>query len=214
MVALTARQKTGKGQELQISLVDGMISILSFEADRYFGLGEVPERLGNDHPVSAPYGTFKALDGYINIAPSGDLMWERLAHSIGLEALLDDPRFRTNDLRLQNRGQLNKIIEDITSKRPMSEWIEYLNKVGVPCGPLYNLAQTFDDQQVKHQKMMLEIDQPSGKVKILGFPIKMSGTPAKISRPAPQLGQHVDEILQALGYSTEKINELKTKGVV
>ena len=72
----------------------------------------MPERLGNDHPVSAPYGTFKALDGYINIAPSGDLMWERLAHSIGLEALLDDPRFRTNDLRLQNRGQLNKIIEE------------------------------------------------------------------------------------------------------
>lgn len=214
LVALMARQNTGRGQEVQTSLVDGMISILSFQADRYFGLGEVPERLGNDHPVASPYGTFKAMDGYINIAPSGDPMWERLAHALGLEKLLDDPRFHTNDLRRQNRHKLNKIIEDITSKRTMSEWIEYLNNEGVPCGPLYNLAQTFEDKQVKHQEMMLEIEQPSGKVKVLGFPIKMSHTPAKTRRPAPQLGEHTEEILESLGYSAEQINDLKAKGVV
>jgi crotonobetainyl-CoA:carnitine CoA-transferase CaiB-like acyl-CoA transferase len=214
LVALMARQHTGKGQEVQTSLVDALISVLSFQADRYFGRGEVPERYGNDHPVSAPYGTFKALDGYINIAPAGDPMWERLAHALGLKELLEDPRFQTNDLRRQHRQALNEIVNEITRKRTMAEWIEHLNKEGVPCGPINNLAQTFQDPQVKHQEMVLDLDQPSGKVKTLGFPVKMSHTPAKVRRPAPQLGQHTMEILTNLQYSPEQINELKTKGII
>ncbi len=214
LVALMARQRTGKGQEVQTSLVEGLISVLIFQADRYFGRGEVPPREGNDHPMVSPYGTFKALDGYINIGPSGDPMWERLAHALGLDELLDDPRFCTNDLRRQNRKEINKIIDDITSKRTMSDWIEYLNKEGVPCGPIYNLEQTFNDPQVKHQDMVIDVKQPSGKVKTLGFPVNMSDTPAKIRRPAPQMGENTEEIMSALGYSTKKINELRTKGVV
>jgi crotonobetainyl-CoA:carnitine CoA-transferase CaiB-like acyl-CoA transferase len=96
----------------------------------------------------------------------------------------------------------------------MAEWIEYLNKEGVPCGPIYNLAQTFEDPQVKHQEMVLEVEQPSGKVKTLGFPVKMGDTPARIYRPAPQLGEHTAEILEGLGFSSEKIKELKEKGVI
>ncbi len=214
LVALMARQRTGKGQEIQTSLVDGMISVLSFQADRYFGTGKVAERAGNDHPVSCPYGTFKALDGYINIAPAGQPMWERLARALGLKDLIADPRFQTNDLRRQNRKELNEIVNGMTSKRKMAEWIEYLNKQGVPCGPIYNLAQTFEDPQVKHQEMVVEVEQPTGKVKALGFPVKFSDTPAGIRRPAPQLGQHNEEILAELGYSREKIKELKAKGVI
>ena len=214
LVALMARQRTGKGQEVQTSLVDAMISILSFQVDRYFGSGKLPERYGNDHPVSAPYGTFKASDGYINIAPAGDPMWERLAHALGLKELLADPRFQTNDLRRQHRRELNEIVNEITNKRTMAAWIEYLNKEGVPCGPINNLAQTFEDPQVRHQEMLLELEQPSGKVKTLGFPVKMSQTPAKIYRPAPQLGQHTMEILASLQYSPEQINELKMKGII
>lgn len=214
LVALMARQRTGKGQEVQTSLVDAMISILSFQADHYFGLGKLPERYGNDHPVSAPYGTFKASDGYINIAPAGDPMWERLARALGLQEFLEDPRLQSNDGRRQHRQALNETINEITSKRTMAEWIEYLNKEGVPCGPINNLAQTFEDPQVRHQEMLLELEQPTGKVKTLGFPVKMSQTPAKIHRPAPQLGQHTEEILSALGFSSEKIKELKDKGVV
>jgi len=213
-LALIARQKTGKGQEVNTSLMEGLISILSFQSDRYLGLREVPERLGNNHPVISPYGSFKAMDGYINIAPSGDPMWERLAHALDLEDLLDDPRFQTNDLRRQNRKEINDIINDITSKQPMSYWIEYLNKAGVPCGPLFNLAQTFEYPQVKHQEMVLEVEQPSGKVKILGFPIKLSDTPGTIRRPSPQLGEHTDEILADLGYSGENIVDLRNKGVI
>jgi crotonobetainyl-CoA:carnitine CoA-transferase CaiB-like acyl-CoA transferase len=191
-----------------------MISILGFQADRYFGTGKVAERGGNDHPVSSPYGTFKALDGYINIAPAGDPMWKRLAQALGLKDLIDDPRYKTTDLRRLHRKELNETINEITSKRTMAEWIEYLNKEGVPCGPIYNLAQTFTDPQVKHQEMVLELEQPSGTVKTLGFPVKMSDTPARIYRPAPQLGQHTEEILSGLGFSGEKIKELREKGVV
>jgi CoA:oxalate CoA-transferase len=214
LVALMAREHTGKGQEVQASLVDAMISVLSFQADRYFATGKVTERGGNDHPVSCPYGTFKALDGYVNIAPAGDPMWERLARALGLQDLLDDPRFRTNDSRRLNRKELNGLINEITSKRTMAEWIEYLNREGVPCGPIYNLAQTFEDPQVKHQEMVLEVEQPSGRVKTLGFPVKMSDTPAKIYRPSPQLGQHTREILLELGVAAERIEELKKRGVV
>jgi len=214
LVALMARQQTGKGQEVQVSLMDGMISVLSFQADRYLGLGEVPGREGNDHPILFPYGTFKTLDGYINIAPAGDPMWERLAHALGLKELIDDPRFRTNDLRRLHREELKEIINDITSKQTTRHWIEYLNREAVPCGPIYDLSQTFDDPQVKHQQMVLEVEQPSGKVKTLGFPVKMSETPAAIYRPAPTLGQHNKEILASLGYSTEQIDDLKAKGVI
>jgi CoA:oxalate CoA-transferase len=214
LAALMARQRTGKGQEVQTSLVDAMISILSLQADWYFHRGKVPERRGNDHPTGAPYGTFKALDGHINIAPAGQPMWERLAQALGLKDLISDPRFCTNDLRRENRKELNEIINRITSRKTMGEWIDYLNREGVPCGPIYNLAQTFEDPQVRHQEMMLEVEQPSVKMKVLGFPVKMSETPAKIRRPAPQLGEHSEEILNTLGYSRDEIRELKDKGII
>jgi crotonobetainyl-CoA:carnitine CoA-transferase CaiB-like acyl-CoA transferase len=187
---------------------------MSFQADWYFHTGKVAERAGNDHPVGSPYGTFKALDGYINIAPAGQPMWERLAQALGLKDLISDPRFATNDLRREHRKELNEIINRITSQKTMKEWIDYLNREGVPCGPIYNLAQTFGDPQVKHQEMMLELEQPSVKMKVLGFPVKMSETPARIRRPSPQLGEHSEEILRNLGYSQDEIRELRGKKVI
>jgi CoA:oxalate CoA-transferase len=214
LAALQARQRTGEGQEVQISLVDGMISLLSFQADKYFGAGEVPTRGGNDHPVSSPYGTFKARDGYINVAPPGEPMWERFARALGREDLIRDPRFLTNDLRRENRQEIDRIINDVTSQRTMAEWIEHLNQAGVPCGPIYALDQTFADPQVQHQEMLREIDQPSGKVKTLGFPLKLSATPADLRRPAPQLGQHNAEILMGLGYSVAEVDAFRVRGVI
>jgi crotonobetainyl-CoA:carnitine CoA-transferase CaiB-like acyl-CoA transferase len=195
-------------------LVDGVLSLLAFQADTWFGLGESPERRGNDHPVSSPYGTYKALDGYINIAPPGDAMWERLARALGLERLIHDPRFLTNGLRRENRAEIDRIINEITAKRTMADWIAELNQVGVPCGPIYNLAQAFADPQIRYQEMVLELDQPSGRVKTLGFPLKLSRTPAALHRPAPQLGQHTAEILANLGFSTAEIEAFKTQGVI
>jgi CoA:oxalate CoA-transferase len=214
VLALLARQRTGQGQEVQVSLVDGVLSLLAFQADSFFGRGESPERLGNDHPVSSPYGTYKALDGYINIAPPGDAMWERLARALGLEHLIRDPRFLTNDLRRENRAEIDRIINEITSKRPMADWIDELNKVGVPCGPIYHLAQAFADPQIRHQNMVLELEQPSGRVKTLGFPLKLSATPAALHRPSPQLGEHTEEILINLGFSTADVEAFKAKATI
>lgn len=214
LAALQARQRSGEGQEVQISLVDGIISLLSFQADTYFGGGDVPNRAGNDHPTSSPYGTFKAADGYINVAPPGDPMWERFAQALGLGELIRDPRFLTNDLRRENRQEITRIINAITSKRTMADWIENLNKAGVPCGPIYTLDQTFADPQVQHQEMLLEIEQASGKVKTLGFPLKLGKTPAALRRPSPQLGQHSAEILSGMGYSASEVDALRAKGVI
>lgn len=213
-LALVARRRTGEGQEIQVSLVDGVLSLLAFQADTYFGTGKAPERNGNDHPISAPYGTFKTSDGYINIAPPGDPMWERLARALGLEELLHDPRFATNDLRREHRAELHTIINEITVKRTTADWIDDLNKVGVPCGPIYDVAQAFVDPQIRHQQMVLELEQPSGRVKTLGFPLKLSMTPAALHRPSPQLGQHTEEILTSLGFSTIDIEAFKAQGVI
>jgi CoA:oxalate CoA-transferase len=214
LVAWIARQTTGRGQEVQTSLVDATVSLLSYLSAEYFALGKVPQRFGNDHPVLCPYGTFQAADGYINIAPSGEHMWERLAHSLGLEDLAQDPRFKTNALRLENRQELHRRVNEITSRKTMAEWIEFLNQQGVPCGPINNLAQALEDPQIRHQKMVLDVEQPAGKVRVLGFPVKMTETPAAIQRPSPQLGEHTGEILANLGFSRDQIQEFKKRGAI
>jgi crotonobetainyl-CoA:carnitine CoA-transferase CaiB-like acyl-CoA transferase len=214
LAAVIAREKTGKGQEVQTSLVDSVVSVLSYLSAEYLAWGKTPKRFGNDHPVLCPYGTFQAADGYINIAPSGEHMWERLAESLGLNDLTQDPRFKTNELRLQNRQELNRRVNEITANRTMGEWIEFLNKEGVPCGPINTIAQALEDPQIRHQKMVLEVEQPTGTMRILGFPVKLSDTPAALQRPAPQLGEHTAEILATIGYSENEIQEIKKRGAI
>jgi crotonobetainyl-CoA:carnitine CoA-transferase CaiB-like acyl-CoA transferase len=214
LAAIVAREKTGRGQEVQTSLVDAMVSILSYLSAEYFAQGKIPKRGGNDHPVLCPYGTFPAADGHINIAPSGEHMWERLAQALGLEELARDPRFKTNADRLKNREELNRRVAEITSRKPMVEWIEFLNKEGVPCGPINNIAQALEDPQIRHQKMVLTVDQPTGPMRILGFPVKLSETPAALQKPAPKLGEHNGEILARLGFSEEQAEEFKRRGAI
>jgi crotonobetainyl-CoA:carnitine CoA-transferase CaiB-like acyl-CoA transferase len=141
-------------------------------------------------------------------------MWERLARALGRENLIHDPRFSTNDLRREHRAEINRAINEITSRRTMADWIDDLNKAGVPCGPIYNLAQAFADPQIRHQQMVLELEQPSGRVKTLGFPLKLSKTPAALHRPSPQLGEHTEEILINLGFSTAEVETFKAQGVI
>lgn len=214
LTAIVAREKTGRGQEVQTSLVEAMVSILSYLSAEYFALGKIPRRLGNDHPVLCPYGTFPAADGHINIAPSGEHMWERLAQALGLTALAKDPRFRTNERRLENREELNRRVAEVTSRKPMAAWIEFLNKEGVPCGPINNVAQALEDPQMRHQNMVLTLDPAAGGLRILGFPVKLSDTPAALARPAPKLGEHTGEILARLGFSEEQAGEFKRKKAV
>jgi crotonobetainyl-CoA:carnitine CoA-transferase CaiB-like acyl-CoA transferase len=215
MGALLHRARTGEGQEVQSSLVDGLVSMLSYMAANYLAAGKLPARTGNDHPLVAPYGIFRCSDGEVAIAPSNDQVYFKFLSALGLDHLRDAPEFATNDLRMANRKQIKAAIQKIIAQKPKAHWIDYLNKAGVPCGTAMNLAEVFSDPQVLHQEMVLEIPHPGhGTVKTLGFPVKLSATPCRIERPAPELGQHTDEILAGLKLDRERIADLRRRGIV
>ena len=142
-------------------------------------------------------------------------MWERLCGLLGIEELTEDPRFRTNEDRCKNRSALTEILENRLQAKTSGEWIEEINAVGVACGPIYAVDQVFEDEQVRHQKMLYEADHPTaGKIKSIGFPMKFHKTPCEQTLPPPLHGQHTDEILQSLGYSEEEIGALRERGVI
>ena len=214
LAALRNREITGRGQEVQCAMVDGLISMFTFAAGAYFSTGELPPRNGNDHMVIAPYGLFKASDGLIAIAPSTDKAWGQLCGAIGRPELVEDPRFDSQEKRRDRRPELNKIVGEAIASKTRDEWIDILNKAGVPCGPVYNLAQAFSDPQILHQEMVIESPQPTGPVRVPGFPVKMSETPAVINRPSPQVGEHTIEVLQEMGFGTAEIDQFIDNGAV
>lgn len=214
LAALRERDRTGRGQEVQAAMVDGLISMFTFAAAAYFATGELPPRTGNDHMVLAAYGLFHASDGPIAIAPSTPKTWERLCRALDLQEMLDDPRFRTSQERRLHREEINGRIAARIGTRRREEWIEILNREGVPCGPINTLREAFVDPQVVHQEMVLESDQPTGKVKMPGFAVKLSGTPGRLRRPSPQLGEHTLEILREIGYRQPEIEALCTRGAI
>ncbi|MBU1736489.1 MAG: CoA transferase, partial [Verrucomicrobia bacterium] len=184
-------------------MVDSMISMFSFATGAFFSTGDLPTRTGNDHMVVSPYGLFQAADGPIALAPSTEKTWLGLCRVLDLEHLRDDPRFDTNEKRLRNRGEINRILNEKIGSRSKEEWIGRFNREGVPCGPIYNLKEVVSDPQVLHQEMVLESDQPSGKVKMPGFPVKMARSPARLRAPAPKLGEHTTQILAEIGCSPD-----------
>jgi len=215
MSALLHRFRTGEGQEVQSSLVDGLISMLSYMASNYLANGRIPVRTGNDHPLVAPYGIFRCSDGEVAIAPSNDNVYFKFLSALGLDHLKDVPEFITNDLRMTNRKQIKAAIQNGISKKTKSYWIDYLNKAGVPCGTAMTLPEVFEDPQVQHQEMVIEVPHPGhGIVKMLGFPVKLSKTPCRVFAPAPNLGEHTIEVLREIGYDDRAIEDLKNKKVI
>lgn len=214
LAALRNRDKTGRGQEVQVAMVDSLISMFTFASGAFFATGKLPPRTGNDHMIVSPYGLFESSDGPIAIAPSTHETWLRLIKVLDLEHLNTDPRFDTNAKRMKNRSEINHIIGEIIKTRSRAEWIETLNKAGVPCGPILNLKEVFSDPQILHQEMLLESPQPSRPIKMPGFPIKISEVPAKVRRPSPQLGEHTEEVLRELGYDEKEISRLRGEKVV
>ena len=208
LAALRERDRTGRGQEVTCAMVDSLISMFTFASGAFFATGELPPRNGNDHMVLSPYGLYEAADGPLAVAPSTHKTWVLLCKALGREDLPSDPRFETEEKRRENRGEINRIVGDIIKGRSRAEWIALLNEAGVPCGPVNNLEQAFSDPQILHQEMVIESDQPTGPVKMVGFPVKLSDTPADRYRPSPQQSQHTLEILESLGYSNEEINGL------
>ncbi len=215
LIALLEREKSGKGQRVETSLLEGLIAVLGFQAAKYFGTNERPESQGNDHAMMSPYGTFKTKDGYMNIAAGNQAMWERLAKTLGLEHLIQDKRFLTVADRVINRPELTKLLEEKLTEKTTKEWEATFDEAGVANGPILYIEEVFQDPQVLHQKMLLEMDHPTvGKIKTLGFPAKLSRTPGQLRLPPPLLGQHTEEVLRELGYSLQEIETMRTEGVI
>jgi crotonobetainyl-CoA:carnitine CoA-transferase CaiB-like acyl-CoA transferase len=215
LLALFEREKSGKGQRVETSLLEGLVAVLGFQAAKYFGSQERPERLGNDHGMVAPYGTFRTKDGYMNIAAGNQAMWTRLAKTLGLEQLTNDERFLTVAERVKNLAELARLIEEKLAEKTNKEWEALLDEAGVANGPILHIDEVFQDPQVLHQEMLLEMDHPrAGKIKTLGFPVKLSQTPAQLKGPPPYMGQHTEEVLQELGYSPREVEIMRKEGVI
>jgi CoA:oxalate CoA-transferase len=215
LIALIERQKSGRGQRVETSLLEGLVALLGFQAAKYFGTNERPEPQGNDHAMMSPYGTFKTKDGYMNIAAGNQAMWERLAKTLGLEHLIKDKRFLTVADRVINRSELTRLLEEKLVEKTSEEWETIFDKVGVANGPILYIDEVFQDPQVLHQKMLLEMDHPTvGKIKTLGFPAKLSRTPGQLKLPPPLKGQHTEEVLKELGYPPQEIDTMRKEGVI
>jgi crotonobetainyl-CoA:carnitine CoA-transferase CaiB-like acyl-CoA transferase len=216
LMALIERETSGIGQWVHTSLLEAQIFMLDFQGSRWLMAGEVAKQAGNDHPTGIPTGVFPTSDGQINIAASGDHMFRRFCEAADAMALLDDPDYATGPARSKNRKALNERLGEITKKRPAAYWVELMNEVGVPCGPIYTIDQTFADPQVQHLQMARPIDHPKlGPLKAVGQAINMTRTPEPEKlRPTPDLGQHTEEVLRDLGYNDAAIADLRTRAVV
>jgi len=211
---LRARE-TGKGEIAEVSLTNGMVSMLSYIATNYFATGITPPRSGNDHPIAAPYGLFPTRDGRIALAPADDTFFGRLMDVLGCPELKDDPLFRTNAARVANRERINAIVGGKLALNTTDYWVETLNAAGVPSGPVNAVADVFKDPQILAQNMVMDVEQLGhGLVRMLGFPMKFSSTPCTVRRPAPDLGQHSDEVLAELGFSEDQRGAFRATGVI
>ena len=215
MVALFHRERTGQGQMIDTSLLDGQVALLTFQAQRYFLTGKAPGWSGNCHPLIAPYELFKTRDSYINVAVGNDSLWARFCQSLGLEQYVNDLRFKTNSDRLANRDALIAIIEERFSRSTTAEIVALLGGVGVPSGAVHNLAEVFADPQVVHLGLEQVMQHPTvGELHQTGIPYRFSVSPGALRLPPPRLGQHTDEVLQDLGYAKEEIGKLRQEGAI
>jgi crotonobetainyl-CoA:carnitine CoA-transferase CaiB-like acyl-CoA transferase len=209
MVALLERETSGEGQWITTSLLQAQIFMLDFQAARWLQAHDVPKQAGNNHPTSIPTGVFKTKDGYINIASTGQVMWERLCNALGAPELIKHPDYANGAARLKNRDALNAEIDKRTVDKTSAEWIDSFNKIGVPCGPIYAIDQMFADEQVKHLGIAQGAKRPDGKEQIfVGQPISLSRTPSIIVATPPEAGQHTDEVLKEFGFADKEIAEL------
>jgi CoA:oxalate CoA-transferase len=196
--ALMHRARTNEGQRVETAMVNSLISLLGFYGVAALGSGTAPQRVGNDHFVVAPYGLFSAADGPIAVAPSNDAMLMRFLQATGLEGLLSDARFATNAARLANRAALNAAVDARMIQATRAQWVETLERAGVPCGEMLGVEEAMAAPQTLAQEMVIEVPTENGVARTVGFPMKFSRTPCRVRVGAPALGEHTREVLGAL----------------
>ncbi|MFQ6017352.1 MAG: CaiB/BaiF CoA transferase family protein [Kiloniellaceae bacterium] len=215
LVALLEREVSGQGQWLHTSLLQAQIFMLDFQAARWLVKGEVPQQAGNNHPTSVPTGVYKTSDGHINIAVAGETIWARCCKALGREDWLDNPDYAGNAQRLKRRDALNAEIAEIIGTRDSKTWIDLLTAAGVPCGEINAVDEVFADPQVKHLGIAQAVEAAAlGRVDLVGQPVALERTPSALKAPAPERGEHTDEVLGEFGYTAEQIADFRQRNVV
>ena len=215
LMALEARHRTGRGQRVDTSLLEGQMSMLSYHLCRYFATGVVPGPSGSGSAVSVPYQAFKAADDWIVIAAFNPRMWTGFCGAVGKPEWEADPRFATADARATNRAVLLPLIDALLAAEPAAHWIARLDAAGVPCTRVNTIDQAVGDEQVAAREMVVDMDVPGlGRIQVAGLPIKLSDTPGRLDRPPPHLGEHTAEVLRELGYDAGRVDRLAATGAV
>jgi crotonobetainyl-CoA:carnitine CoA-transferase CaiB-like acyl-CoA transferase len=215
LIALQERSVSGKGQWVQSSLLSAMVTMMDFQAARWLVEGDVPSQAGNDHPTSMPTSVYPTSDGFVNIAAAGTIIYTRFCEAIGAPGLAKHPDYSNAELRSKNRVALNQAIAERTRSYTSETLITLLNKAGVPTGPIYKMDQVFADAQVQHLQMAVPVPTSSGvKVNLVGPAFRLSRTPAQMKRTIGPAGEHNDEVLRELGYSSGDIEALRGAKVI
>jgi formyl-CoA transferase len=193
--AYAHRLRTGEGQRLETSLYEAALALSVWETTEYWSSGKVPQRLGSANRMSAPYQALRTADGYLTVGANNQRLWQRLCVAIDRPALFDDERFATNTDRMDNRAELVLELEDALAARTTEEWVDHILAAGVPAGPILDYGQVLSDPHVAAREMVQTLDHPvEGTIRVLGFPVKFSGTPAAVRLHPPLLDQHADEL--------------------
>ena len=213
--ALLARHRTGRGQLVDVGMLDAVAAVLTYQAGIYFATGTAPGRLGNRHPTITPYESLETADGELVVAVGNDQLWRTFCGVLGADDLADDPRFRTNKDRVAARETLRPMLVERLRARPAAEWLADLKAAGVPCGGVRDLEQVFTDPQVLERAMVVALDHPvAGAIRQLGVPVKLGGTPGAVRTPPPTLGQHTAAILGELGIGDAEAARLRAAGAI
>ena len=214
-VALYHRARTGEGQRVDTSLLEGQLAMMTYQAGRYFATAEAPATSGNLHPTIVPYGLYRAADAFFNLAVGTEDLWRRFCTAMGRDDLRADARFASNPQRLAHRDELNAELAALFAQYPVAEIQSRMDDAGVPCGAVRDLHGVFTDAQTEAIGIVRQIDHPTaGAIKVVGPPYHLSATPPEVRLPPPRLGQHTDEILRAAGYDEAAIVALREASVV